>query len=131
MITNEKKILIKCFICKRDILEGEQTINKTLNKSWVRNVFTSSWNDTTNYENMIICENCTFNEINAEVKNNEYNYQTALMIFTFFFCYIFWLEVFKELPYESKLKWSSLITFFSVIIYIYIVNGDSDKHAQQ
>lgn len=128
MTTNEKKIIIKCFVCRKDIFEGDQAINKSLNKSWFRNVFTSSWNDTTNYENMIICENCTLDEINSEVESDRYNYQTALMIFGFLFCYLFWFEVFKEFSYESKLNLSCWVSIFTILIYIYIVYGKDNNH---
>ncbi|WNE41420.1 MAG: hypothetical protein AM1032_000160 [Mycoplasmataceae bacterium] len=127
MTIYEKKLIIKCFICKKDIFEDEQAINKSLNKSWARNLLTSSWNDTTNYENMIICENCTLKEIEDEVKSDQYNYQTGLMIFGFLFCYLFWFEVFKELSQELKWKTSCWISIFTILIYIYIVYGKDDK----
>lgn len=116
-MSNKKNILIKCFNCLNNIYKGDQIITKTIGRNFSDNIFTSSWNNSTTYENITICKNCSIKEMEIPLEFS-HSWKNALYSGFFILAFLIFFEIYKDFDNSLKLKYffSTIATFVFIFL---------------
>lgn len=116
-MSNKKNILIKCYNCLSNIYKGDQLITKKIERSFSDNIFTSSWNNSTTYENITICKSCSIKEIEIPI---EFTHSWKNAIYSGFFILgsLIFFEIYKDFDSSLKFKYFFLIITIFTLIFL-------------
>ncbi|WNE41395.1 MAG: hypothetical protein AM1032_000135 [Mycoplasmataceae bacterium] len=126
-MSNEKTILIECFNCLNNIYKGDQIITKTIERSFSDSIFTNSWNNSTTYENITICKNCSIKEMEIPLEFS-HSWKNALYPGFFILEFLIFFEIYKDFDNSLKLKYFFLSIALFAFTFLLIGYYDFKKN---